>query len=208
MKSLLHREVWQRLPQGPRQRALFGAATLLAPRPGREVLPSGPIIVAGALRTASGLGQSARLGYEALRLAGVEVFGVDLTAALMQPLDAADFDFADGSSLVGPGTLILHVNAPLVPLAFIRLGRRLVADKYVVGYWAWELPALPADWRHGIRFVHEVWVPSRFVAQAISSMSFGRPVRVVPHPVALSWTTPVNGSDPPPMKWSGLMYGF
>src|SRR5262249_47481409 len=53
-----------------------------------------------------------------------------------------------------------------------------------VGYWAWELPKVPAEWRFGVPFVHEIWVPSRFTADAIASIAGDIQVRVVPHPVA------------------------
>ena len=88
------------------------------------------------------------------------------------------------TSAGGPGTILLYVNSPLVPLAMLHLGRHLTRGKHVVGCWAWELPKLPADWRHGVAFVHEIWMPSRFAAQAVASIAGGRPVRVVPYPVA------------------------
>jgi len=144
-----------------------------------------PFVVAGALRTASGLGESARLCHDAMKASAAPVFGIDITADLMQPRDGPDFDFAGGRDVDGPGTLMLHVNAPLVPFALSRLGRKAVRDKYIIGYWAWELPDVPSDWRHGIPFVHEIWVPSAFTADAVRRMAGGRPVRVVPHPVAL-----------------------
>jgi len=192
--SLLHRHVWQRLPHSWRRAALFHAAALVASRPSSKAGATAPIIVAGVFNTASGLGESARLCYNALKSAGVSVFGIDLTAALMQPDDVPGFPFVDGRSCEGPGTLILHVNSPLVPLALCRLGRRLVGAKYIVGYWAWELPEVPPDWRHGIPFVNEIWVPSTFVADAIRPFAAGRPIHIVPHPVALSSS---NGLSPP-----------
>jgi glycosyltransferase involved in cell wall biosynthesis len=198
--SFLHGHLWQRLPRAWRRAALFHAAALLAPRPSANAGPTAPIIVAGVFDTASGLGESARLCYDALNSAGVNVSGIDLTAGLMQPNDVPGFAFADGRSCEGPGTLILHVNSPLVPLAMCRLGRRLVGAKYIVGYWAWELPEVPPDWRHGIPFVHEIWVPSRFVADAIRPLAAGRPIHIVAHPVALSRShgvSPPRSSDRP-----------
>ena len=85
-----------------------------------------------------------------------------------------------------PGApLILHVNAPLLPAALMRLPRGLMRGRRIVGYWAWELETMPATWRHGARFVHEVWAPSRFTAAALEPLAPGR-VRVIPHPVASS----------------------
>jgi glycosyltransferase involved in cell wall biosynthesis len=185
MKALLHHHVWQRLPREWRRALLFRATALVAPRPTAEVEPTTPIIVCGALRTASGLGESARLCHEALKVAGLPVYGIDLTALMMQPEDSPDFAFADGRALVGPGVLIFHINSPVLPLAMLRLGSRLVRQKRIVGYWAWELPKLPSEWQRGMPFVHEIWVPSTFTADAVKPMAAGRSVRVVPHPVTL-----------------------
>ena len=181
----LHHQLWQRLPRTWRREGLFRATSLLAPRPTPLARPATPIIVAGALRTASGLGESARLCHDALKLSGLPVFGIDLTSGLMQPLDNLDFCFVDGGSFCGPGTLLVHVNSPLIPLALWLLGRSVVQNKYVIGYWAWELSEVPHDWHYGIPFVHEIWVPSAFTADAVRKIAGDRPVQVVPHPVAL-----------------------
>jgi glycosyltransferase involved in cell wall biosynthesis len=183
-KKLFHRWIWQRLPQELRRRLLFGATAALAPRPTPSAIAKLPIIVVGALTTASGLGQSARLCHDALKAAGVPVYGIDLTTALMQAVDYPDFEFTDGRALQGPGTLILHVNSPLVPLALVHLGRKLVRNKRIVCCWAWELPEVPRDWQPGIPFVHEIWMPSTFAAQSVLPIAGTRPVRIVPYSVA------------------------
>lgn len=81
--------------------------------------------------------------------------------------------------------IVLHVNAPLLPAALLRLPRRLLRGRRVIGYWAWELPVTPPGWRAGLPFVHEIWVPSRFTATALAPLLPGR-IRVVPHAVAAS----------------------
>jgi glycosyltransferase involved in cell wall biosynthesis len=194
-KKLIHRHIWQRLPYLMRRRVLIAATAGVAPRPTVGARPSEPIIVVGPLRTATGLGQSARLCYDALRLAGFDVRAIDLTSTLMQPEDYSSFEWINGRSCLGQGTLIIHVNAPFLALAMTQLGSR-VRDKFVVGYWAWELPRVPEEWSHGVPFVHEIWVPSRFVADAVQPIALDRAVRVLPHPVALR---PVQASnDRPP----------
>jgi glycosyltransferase involved in cell wall biosynthesis len=81
--------------------------------------------------------------------------------------------------------LVLHVNAPMLPAALLRLPRKMPRGRRIIGYWAWELPTVPPAWRVGAAFVHEVWAPSRFTAAALETLAPGR-VRVVPHPVAAS----------------------
>src|SRR6202048_3368958 len=133
--SLLHRHVWQRLPQRPRRTVLLHGAALAAPRPSPDADPALPLIVVGNFGSASGLGESARLCYDALTAAGLPVFGIDLTSVLMQPKDLG-FDYADGRGVIGRGTLIVHVNAPLVPLAMLGIGRRGLLGKTGGGCWA------------------------------------------------------------------------
>ena len=191
---LVHR-VWQKLPQHWRRAALFQATAALAPRPDSAAAACEPMLVAGTLRTASGLGQSARLCLAALMASDIDVRGIDITKAMMQPPDLpGDFmaqpgihdldDIRNRHDYGGAGTLLLFVNSPVVPLAMMRLGRHLVQHKRIIGYWAWELPDVPADWRHGLPFVHEIWAPSTFTAKAVKSIADGRPVRIRPYPVA------------------------
>jgi glycosyltransferase involved in cell wall biosynthesis len=185
MMRVAHRLVWQNLPQQVRRAALFKVSARLAPLPGNVSRATAPLIVAGVLRSSSGLGESARLCHDALKAAGFPVFGYDLTQTLMQTSDEPGFGFTDAGTLMGPGTLILHVNAPFLPLAMLRLGRRRLQEKRIIGYWHWELPQVPPEWRYGVRFVHEIWVPSRFVAEAVRPIAGGRPIRVIPHPVTV-----------------------
>jgi len=196
MKRFLHRHLWQRLPHASRRYAFFRIIDLLAPRPTPNADARHPVIVVGTFRTASGLGESARLCHDALASAGLPVRGIDVTATMMHPEDFAGFEFEDGQACAGPGTLIIHVNAPLTPLAMLRLGR-VVRDKRIIGYWAWELPRLPDEWHRGRLFVHEIWAPSRFTAEAILPFAQGRPVRVVPHPVAVRHRQGVRRRDSP-----------
>ncbi len=163
----LHR-LWRGLPQAARRRWLIQGSALLAPHPDQPAPPAcAGIAVAGELDRASGLGEGARL-----MLHGLEALGVPA------------WEMRRNGSMPLPGApLLLHVNAPHLPLALLRLGRRALRGRRIVGYWAWELPVAPASWRAGVAFVHEVWVPSRFTAAALEPLLPGR-VRVVPHPVA------------------------
>ncbi len=163
----LHR-LWRGLPQGARRRLFTQATALLAPHPDQPAPPArAGIAVAGELDRASGLGESARL-----MLHGLEALGVPA------------WPMRRGGPLPPHGApLLLHVNAPQVPAALLRLGRAALQGRRVVGYWAWELPVVPELWRAGLAFVHEVWAPSRFTAAALEPLLPGR-VRLVPHPVA------------------------
>ncbi|MGI9356290.1 MAG: glycosyltransferase family 4 protein [Rhizobiaceae bacterium] len=90
-----------------------------------------------------------------------------------------------------PGVLLLHANPPQIPYLFLTLGKRFIAQKYVIGYSVWELPKIPADWRQNLRFVHRVWCPSEFSAQAFRSET-DKLVQVVPHAIEPDSATKPN----------------
>ena len=95
-KVFVHQHLWQRVPRAWRRAALFRATVLAAPpADALDAAPSFPIIVAGALRTASGLGELARLCVAALRAAGLPVQGLDIGPALMQPEDNIECQIGD-----------------------------------------------------------------------------------------------------------------
>ncbi len=189
MFGVLHRHIWRRLPYGLRRAALFRASTLAAPRPHPLPAVGGPIIVAGAFRTSSGLGQITRLLFDGLRAVGERVVAFDITSGLRQSEDLPP-PTDPGQATPGPGRLILCVNAPLTGLALIVIGRRLAAGKRIIGLWNWELPEVPPEWRTGVGLVHEIWVSSQFTAEAIRPIAGGKPVEVIDYPLCLRAASP------------------
>jgi len=177
----LAHHVWGRLPPETRRRLFYDVTGRLAPKPDRVPGPdAAPVTVAGLLTATTGLGQGARLSLAAFRDLGVDTRWADLAPSFDQSdlRDAPEWPgrpAAPGES----GTLLVHVNGPYLPFALWRLGPQIVRRKRVVGFWFWELPAMPADWARGLRFVHEVWTSSQFSARSFGDTG-GRPVRVVP----------------------------
>lgn len=175
---LAHTHLWQRLPKRLRRASLERLASWLAPRPATRPVAGRSVIVAGVLRATTGLGQSARYCRQALVALGEAVETADVSDAFLAASSQVPAEVPNGAPSGGPGIAIIHVNAPLLPLACLRLGRALLRGKVIVGYWAWELPGVPANWRRGADFVHEIWVPSQFVADAVRPIAGDRPVRV------------------------------
>jgi glycosyltransferase involved in cell wall biosynthesis len=164
------RRVYRVLPARARRRAFTAAIALIAPRPDGSSSAVRPgLAVAGDLAKATGLGEGARLMLRGLQSSGIDAWPLDLAAP--------------NAGLPPPGVpLVIHVNAPWLPHALLRLPRGVLRGRRVIGYWAWELPAVPWDWRAGLQFVHQIWAPSRFTAAAIEAIAPGR-VRVVPPPL-------------------------
>jgi glycosyltransferase involved in cell wall biosynthesis len=135
----------------------------------------------------SGIGEGARLAYEALETAGMKPAAFDISAAFGQ----AELSGPSRRAIVpgSGGTLVVHHNAPFLPHALWALGRARVRGRRVIGYWAWEFPRIPDSWRSSFRYLHEVWVPSELARQAVTSAT-DMPVHVVPHPLPPVTATP------------------
>ena len=185
-KSLLRsapHDLWRRLPPRLRRRALASATGWLAPKASLRPVPAASgIVVAGELGQASGMGETARLMAVTAQRLGQQVWTIDLPP----PVEAGRKVSVATSAIPPPQVpLVLHVNAPLLPLALLRLPSAAVRNRPVIGYWAWELPEVPAEWHPAVACVSQVWVPSRFTAAVLEPLLPGR-VRVVPPALAVA----------------------
>src|SRR5687767_2842016 len=61
----------------------------------------------------------------------------------------------------------------------------VLSERYVIGYWFWELPELPDEWLADFALTDEVWAASRIIGDAVSSKA-SVPVVSVPPVVRLS----------------------
>jgi glycosyltransferase involved in cell wall biosynthesis len=186
-KPSVFRRLWRCIPQHTRVQIQSEVTRLIAPAPDRNAHGGFPVGIAGLFSTASGIGEGARLAYAALDAAGMAPTAFDLSGAFGQK------EFSVPSQrqplLPGDGSLIVHHNGPFVAHALWALGRERIRRRRIIGYWAWELPRLPAVWRPGLRFVHEIWVPSTFTREAVAAAT-ELPVHVVPHPLPNMPVTP------------------
>jgi glycosyltransferase involved in cell wall biosynthesis len=174
--------LWRSLPATLRRRALATATGWLAPKPSPHsaVTPNG-LVIAGELTRASGVGETARLMAAAATQLGLPVWTIDLPP----PVDARPEVAVAASAAPPPSVpLVLHVNAPMLPLALLRLPASVTRRRPIIGYWAWEMPEVPPEWRPALACVSQVWVPSRFTAAVLEPLLPGR-VRVVPPALAL-----------------------
>ncbi|HET9147176.1 MAG TPA: glycosyltransferase [Acetobacteraceae bacterium] len=177
----LHR-AWRLLPPAARRKGARALSMALAPR--RDAAPparSAGVAVAGEMGRVSGLGEAARLLHAGCAAAGADRGAVTL-GLLRAPAPPVPRDAA----------LILHANAPVIPLMLARAPRNFLRGRRVIGFWNWELPILPEEWRAGSAYVHEIWTPSAFTKAALEGMFPGL-VRLVPYPLA---ALPLPPADP------------
>jgi len=186
-------KAWRLLPKKLRRRVFLESTALLARAPSPQSPPQQPITVCGPLSSSIGIGWGARENANILSDAGFSVRRLDAAgnAVFDSDLPSSDAGSSDNKRQLGPGIMLLHANPPQIPYLFLTLGRRFIAQKYVIGYSVWELPKIPDDWRRNLRFVHRVWCPSEFSAQAFRSAT-DKPVQVIPHAIEPDSTTKPN----------------
>ncbi|HBK06493.1 MAG TPA: hypothetical protein DDZ81_11600 [Acetobacteraceae bacterium] len=183
--------IWRGLPPVLRRQLMARTSGLIAPKPGPIAAPVTPgIAIVGELSKASGLGEGARIMAAAARQLGIPVWTMDLPP----PIDRLPEVPVSQSALPPPNVpLVLHINAPMLPLALLRLPATISRNRPIIGYWAWEMPEVPPEWRPALACVNQVWVPSHFTAAALEPLLPGR-VKVVPPALGLAPPVPSEAS--------------
>ena len=142
----------------------------------------------GYLGSQSGIGTSARGNLAAMQTAGIPVHPV----TLVNPSDPRETGKA--SIDFGPDQRIAFLNfnaEQSIALHELVTPARL-KGRYRIAYWAWELDCFPSAWHPAFDVVDEIWVPSNFVKQVISS-STSKPVHVIPHVVCTDYKDSFDG---------------
>lgn len=131
----------------------------------------------GYFEAESGLGEAVRATAEAFRLGDIDVRRRVIRAPGFANLEPS------AGTVDGPARfLYLHVNADRTLETLSALGDAEKRGAYRIGFWAWELPTFPEAWLPAIDAMHEIWVPSEFVANSVRQRT-EKPVTVMPHPV-------------------------
>lgn len=135
--------------------------------------------VVGYLTRESSLGDVARRLCDGLAAAGVALsrLAVQRTASPEVPHAPAPDD------VIAHRHTLAVVNADQLPALELDHPELFAAGTRLVGYWFWELEHVPRTMRRVAAQVDEIWVGSRFVADALRA-AVDTPVRHVPVPVA------------------------
>jgi glycosyltransferase involved in cell wall biosynthesis len=158
-------------PAAPAARQLFPGR-----RPGLNIV--------GYVRSEHGIGESARLCARSAAAAAVPFSLYDFNVGNSSRTANVEWDHrvrVDNPHRVN----LLHINADQMPVAREHLGAAFFEGRYNIGFWHWELPELPDDWLPSFAPLDEVWVPTHFVADAVSRKS-PLPVVRMPHAVRVS----------------------
>jgi glycosyltransferase involved in cell wall biosynthesis len=145
------------------------ARQLLAGRSGARSFER--VVIVAALAKRNGISRGAYLQWQAMRSLGIEADLVDASPALLNPLLRIKHD---------PGSAYIFHSAGPQTASLICSVLPAAARAYRIGYWAWELPDPPQDWRDCDQIIDEVWTPSRFSRDSLNRL-LRKPIEVVPH---------------------------
>lgn len=150
--------------------------------PGKAALDQGipkGINLIGYARAEMGIGESLRMAARSIESVGLPFGVINFTGtnpARMQDTSWQHRETKDALYNVN----VFHINAEQMMELYGLWGASIFENKYNIGYWHWELPDFPDEWLENVRFVQEIWVPSRFVAESIAIKSLVPVVRI-PH---------------------------
>jgi len=135
----------------------------------------------GLFHAEIGIGQGARRLATAMRMAEIPLSVHDV----FLPQFESKVDFEATDVLNSPhDTILFQFNADTFLELFDRFPLSTMLRRRRIGHWVWELPVLPPKWVPAFDKLHEVWVPTKFVAEAVANAT-EKPVRIVPYPVPL-----------------------
>jgi glycosyltransferase involved in cell wall biosynthesis len=137
--------------------------------------------VSGYLDAESGLGEAARASIRSLEAAGVPLALNNVPSQQRTADDSYRAQF--GVDHPHPFNLV-HLNSDNMPAFASRRGPAYFRGRYTIGYWFWELAALPPDWVMYSGYVDEVWTATRFVRDAVAA-AVRVPVQLMTLPIVL-----------------------
>lgn len=76
-------------------------------------------------------------------------------------------------------TTILCLTAEESLRYFMKLGTLEFENRYIIGYWPWELPIWPKNWVSAIEYVNEIWVSSQHIKDSLKGVT-NKPVKLMP----------------------------
>ncbi|MDT3428101.1 glycosyltransferase involved in cell wall biosynthesis [Paenibacillus forsythiae] len=138
----------------------------------------------GYVRAEMGIGESCRIAAKSISTAEIP-FGIinfmGTNPASMNDRSWVHKEISEPKYNVN----IFHINAEQMMEIYAHHGNSLFKNRYNIGFWHWELPDFPDEWKESFRLVDEIWVPSTFVADSIA-MKSPVPVVKIPHSIEVT----------------------
>ena len=140
------------------------------------------INVVGYLCAEIGLGESVRTLIKSIKTTNIKHCLINYKLFF---LENDDKTFEKEFSESNPYNInVIVINPDNLDTVISDLGKKFFLNRYNIGYWAWEVPEIPVQWKKYERYLNEIWVPSEFVKKAISK-TIKVHVEVVPHSIEM-----------------------
>jgi glycosyltransferase involved in cell wall biosynthesis len=154
------------------------------------------INVIGFIRAEMGIGEGCRLAAKSMKAAGLPFGIINYDRGIAARTQDYSWFYKE-TAIPRYQVNYFHMNADSLLIARQNFGPDLFNNRFNIGYWAWELPVFPDIYVKSFELVQEVWVPSRFVLDAVSGKS---PIPVVRIPHAIE----IDDRIQPDRNWFGL----
>lgn len=153
---------------------------LPSPRPAaRPASRRAGVNLVGYLQSATGVGEASRLLSAALTTAAVGHDLIDVS----DPWSAGTYQHPRAADSRGDRAVnVVCLNADALPDFAHGRGIDLFDGRPTVGVWWWEVDEFPTEMRQAAELVDEIWVGSRYTADALRPV-LSRPVHVLNPPV-------------------------
>jgi glycosyltransferase involved in cell wall biosynthesis len=149
---------------------------------GPAFLPGATVF--GYLKADCGVGEAARNLFLALRSVNYPVAAKCLSRQFEENDTRLESEFVERSRY---RYHIFHANAENALHLSSFVHPTDLRGRYRIGVWAWELARFPEAWLKACEHLDEIWVPSRFVRDAVAPV-VSKPVLIFPHAVPLPET--------------------
>ena len=142
--------------------------------------------VSGFIDGEFGLGEGVRATIRALETQDIPIAVNNLN---IETVHAQGDKSVRGYSPENPFPInIIHLNGDLLLDHQTARGAHYLKDKYNIGYWAWELPEFPSEWKAALYTLDEIWTPSNFCVESFSPKS-PVPILKMPHSIKVPETS-------------------
>ena len=138
-----------------------------------------PVRILGFFGQTFGLAEAARRTFASLEKSGLSVRATQIPYSGKHKGSDSSVKAEKKKPTTTDEIRIFHFNGDHFEKMISDWGESILDCKYRIGFWHWELPDFPDDYLSWFDMLDEIWVPSRFVFDAIAPKS-PKPVQIIP----------------------------
>lgn len=162
----------------------------IAPPPSPiSLMPKGVNLI-GFTRAVIGLGESGRLAAKSLETTDISYGILNFPVNVSNKIEDMTWAHKEIDKAIYQ-TNLFHMNADYIGQAKDHFGDDLFLNRVNIGYWHWELLNMREEDTKGFELVHEVWVPTTFVQEAILKRATVSVVKI-PHGIEVEVAPQIN----------------